>query len=247
MAASFTAYRAALTTPGALVPVLSSALGRLPIAMFGLATLLYVQRVTRLVRAPPGWCPRARSSGVSLGSVVQGRLIDRIGPTRPLLVARGAVRGGRGRADRRRRGRAAAGRWSVLRALVAGLAQPALPGASRRPVGACWCRPAAAATRRTPTRRSAWRCSSSSGRPCRVAGAGALAGHRDWWWPRWRWCWGRWVRAEPAPVRDAASGADSLPGRPARRARRAGRAHRRGRVAGVRRRRRRPWRSACPR
>ena len=42
----FADYRAALTAPGALVPVLSSALGRLPIAMFGLATLLYVQRVT---------------------------------------------------------------------------------------------------------------------------------------------------------------------------------------------------------
>ena len=52
MAASFTAYRVALSTPGALVPVLSSALGRLPIAMFGLATLLYVQRVSGSVAAP---------------------------------------------------------------------------------------------------------------------------------------------------------------------------------------------------
>ena len=29
--------------------------------------------------------------GVSCGSVVQGRIIDRIGPTRPLLIASGAL------------------------------------------------------------------------------------------------------------------------------------------------------------
>ncbi len=41
---SFADYRAALTAPGALVPVLMSVLGRLPIAMIGLAILLYVQK-----------------------------------------------------------------------------------------------------------------------------------------------------------------------------------------------------------
>ena len=37
-------YRAALTAPGALLPAVASAVARLPMAMIGLATLLYVQR-----------------------------------------------------------------------------------------------------------------------------------------------------------------------------------------------------------
>ena len=129
MAASFTAYRVALSTPGALVPVLSSALGRLPIAMFGLATLLYVQRVSGSFAAA-GLVTAGALVGVSLGSVAQGRLMDRIGPTRPLLVltALFAV--------------AVAALITavetaqplpvlVLLALVTGLTQPALPAASR--------------------------------------------------------------------------------------------------------------------
>jgi MFS family permease len=129
MAASFTAYRVALSTPGALVPVLSSALGRLPIAMFGLATLLYVQRVSGSFAAA-GLVTAGALVGVSLGSVAQGRLMDRIGPTRPLLVltALFAV--------------AVAALIAavetaqplpvlVLLALVTGLTQPALPAASR--------------------------------------------------------------------------------------------------------------------
>ncbi len=39
-------YRAALTAPGALLPAVASAVARLPMAMIGLATLHYVQRVT---------------------------------------------------------------------------------------------------------------------------------------------------------------------------------------------------------
>ena len=129
MAASFTDYRAALSTPGALVPVLSSALGRLPIAMFGLATLLYVQRMSGSFAAA-GLVTAGALAGVSLGSVAQGRLMDRVGPTRPLLAltALFAVT-------------VAALITAVemdlplpllvLLALVSGLAQPALPSASR--------------------------------------------------------------------------------------------------------------------
>jgi MFS family permease len=129
MAASFSDYRVALSTPGALVPLLSSALGRLPIAMFGLATLLYVQRVSGSFAAA-GLVTAGALVGVSLGSVAQGRLMDRIGPTRPLLVltALFAV--------------AVAALITavetaqplpvlVLLALVSGLTEPALPAASR--------------------------------------------------------------------------------------------------------------------
>jgi MFS family permease len=129
MAASFSDYRVALSTPGALVPVLSSALGRLPIAMFGLATLLYVQRVSGSFAAA-GLVTAGALVGVSLGSVVQGRLMDRIGPTRPLLVLTAlfavavaalitAVETGRPLPV------------LVLLALVSGLTEPALPAASR--------------------------------------------------------------------------------------------------------------------
>jgi hypothetical protein len=44
--ASLSAYRTALTAPGASVPALFSALGRLPVAMYALATLLDVQGAT---------------------------------------------------------------------------------------------------------------------------------------------------------------------------------------------------------
>ena len=68
--------------------MLASALGRLPIAMFGLATLLYVQRVSGSFAAA-GLVTAGALAGVSLGSVAQGRLMDRVGPTRPLLVLTG--------------------------------------------------------------------------------------------------------------------------------------------------------------
>jgi len=153
-------YRAALTAPGALLPALASALARLPMAMIGLATLLYVQRVSGSF-ATAGLVSAGALIGVSCGSIVQGRVIDRIGPTRPLLVAAALL--------------AAAGAALVgavearapLPVLVAaavgvGLAQPAMPGASR----ALWARLVPAgpvATPPTATKRSASRCSSSSG------------------------------------------------------------------------------------
>ena len=122
-------YRAALTAPGAVLPAVASAVARLPMAMIGLATLLYVQRVTGSFGVA-GLVSAGMLIGVSCGSVVQGRIIDRIGPVRPLLIASGAL--------------AVAGVALVVAiesraplltllacAVVVGLAQPAMPGASR--------------------------------------------------------------------------------------------------------------------
>jgi hypothetical protein len=122
-------YRAALTTPGAGLPALASAVGRLPIAMLTLATLLYVEGMTGSF-AVAGLVSAGALVGVSAGSVLQGRLIDRVGPTVPLLVASGLLVAA-----------AAALVLAVetgqppvvlgLLAVVTGLTQPALPGSSR--------------------------------------------------------------------------------------------------------------------
>ncbi|MEU4739528.1 MFS transporter [Actinosynnema sp. NPDC023658] len=79
-------YRTALTTPGMRGPVVASLLARLPIAMIGLSLLLYVQRETGSFAAA-GLVSASSLVGVAVGSIVQGRLMDRLGPTRPLLVA----------------------------------------------------------------------------------------------------------------------------------------------------------------
>jgi MFS family permease len=84
-AASITDFRAALTTPGARAPVLMSLLARLPIAMVGLSLLLYVQRRTGSFTIA-GFVSAATLIGVAIGAVAQGRIMDRLGPTRPLLV-----------------------------------------------------------------------------------------------------------------------------------------------------------------
>lgn len=84
-AASLADYRRALTAPGARGPVLFSLLARMPIAMIGLAMLLYVRTTTGSF-AIAGGVSAAVLIGVAAGSVGQGRLIDRFGPTRPLLV-----------------------------------------------------------------------------------------------------------------------------------------------------------------
>ncbi|TWF77742.1 MFS transporter [Pseudonocardia hierapolitana] len=83
--ASLADYRAALTAPGAVVPVLASAVGRFPIAMLPLATLLYVQRETGSFAAA-GLVSAGQMIGVAAGSVAQGRVVDRLGPSRPLLT-----------------------------------------------------------------------------------------------------------------------------------------------------------------
>ncbi len=82
-------YRAALTAPGARSPVLASVLSRLPIAMIGLALLLYVQRETGSFAAA-GIVSAGTLVGVAVGSVAQGRVMDRLGPTRPLLAVTAA-------------------------------------------------------------------------------------------------------------------------------------------------------------
>ena len=81
-------YRAALTTPGARGPVLASLVGRLPIAMVGLSLLLYVQRTTGSF-AIAGMVSAGTLVGVAIGSVAQGRVMDRVGPSRPLLAVVG--------------------------------------------------------------------------------------------------------------------------------------------------------------
>ena len=78
-------YRAVLRTPRATAPVLMSLLGRLPIAMIGLALLLYVQRTTGSFAAA-GLVSAGELVGVACGSVVQSRVIDRVGPSRPLVL-----------------------------------------------------------------------------------------------------------------------------------------------------------------
>ncbi|WNV91699.1 MFS transporter [Umezawaea sp. Da 62-37] len=81
-------YRAALTTPGMRGPVTAAVLARLPIAMVGLSLLLYVQRTTGSF-AIAGLVSAGSLVGVAVGAVVQGRLMDRFGPTRPLLAVIG--------------------------------------------------------------------------------------------------------------------------------------------------------------
>ncbi|OZM73460.1 MFS transporter [Amycolatopsis antarctica] len=78
-------YRVALGVPGSRRPVVSSLLARLPIAMIGISALLYVQHQTGSF-ATAGLVSASSLVGVSLGSVLQGRLIDRFGPTRPLVI-----------------------------------------------------------------------------------------------------------------------------------------------------------------
>lgn len=82
---SLSDYKAALTSPGSRGPVISSLLARLPVAMIGISALLYVQRETGSF-ATAGLVSAGSLIGVSVGAVAQGRLIDRFGPTRPLLV-----------------------------------------------------------------------------------------------------------------------------------------------------------------
>ncbi len=180
--ASLSAYRAALTAPGAAAPALFSAVGRLPVAMYALATLLYVQGATGSF-AKAGLVSAGSLVGVALGSVAQGRLVDRLGPTRPLLAA-AVLFAGAAAALIAAVERDAPLALVVGAAAVAGAVQPALPGSSR----ALWGRlvPPGPAARASPTttRRSAWRSSSSSARPWRRC------------WPRRRgpasaWSWRR--------------------------------------------------------
>lgn len=85
MSSPLSHYRTALTAPGAPAPVLASLLARLPIAMIGLSLLLYVQRETNTF-AISGLVSAGELIGVASGSVLQGRVVDRIGPSAPLRI-----------------------------------------------------------------------------------------------------------------------------------------------------------------
>lgn len=84
--ASLADYRAALTHPAARMPVLASLLARMPIAMIGISLLLFTQHETGSF-AVASLVSGGDLVGVALGSVGQGRVQDRHGPTRPLLLA----------------------------------------------------------------------------------------------------------------------------------------------------------------
>lgn len=129
MSTSLTDYRALLRAPGARAPMLASALGRFPIAMLGLASLFYVQRSYDSF-AWAGFVAAAALIGESTGSVVQGRIIDRHGPTRPLLlisVLFAAAGAGLFVAIEHRIGLPVL----IAASLAMGLTTPALPGSSR--------------------------------------------------------------------------------------------------------------------
>ncbi|MEU7811562.1 MFS transporter [Pseudonocardia sp. NPDC049154] len=129
MSVSLADYRAAVTAPGATVPVLTSAVGRFPVAMFSFATLLYVQRESGSF-AVAGAVSAGSLVGVALGSVLQGRLMDRRGPSGVLLAVATLFALGAG-------GLVAAVETRVALpvvvavALFTGLVMPAMPGASR--------------------------------------------------------------------------------------------------------------------
>jgi MFS family permease len=79
-------YRELLAIPGARTPVILSALGSLPIGMFGLAILLLV-RDSSGSYAQAGRVVGAFSLANAIGAIAQGRMMDRIGQTRVLRAA----------------------------------------------------------------------------------------------------------------------------------------------------------------
>jgi MFS family permease len=79
-------YATLLALPGARRPVIASAVGSMPIGMFGLAILLLAQDATGSF-AVAGRVVGAFGIGNALGAVAQGRLMDRLGQTRVLRTA----------------------------------------------------------------------------------------------------------------------------------------------------------------
>src|SRR5215208_3334770 len=79
-------YGALLSLPGARRPVVFSAIGSMPIGMFGLAILLLAEDVTGSF-AVAGRVVGAFGLGNALGALGQGRLMDRLGQTRVLRAA----------------------------------------------------------------------------------------------------------------------------------------------------------------
>ena len=83
--ASLAQYREAFRTPGMAWPIAFSLLARLPIAMGSISILFYIQRTTDNF-ATAGFVAGAELLGLAAGSVFQGKLIDRFGPTRTLGI-----------------------------------------------------------------------------------------------------------------------------------------------------------------
>jgi MFS family permease len=79
-------YAALLSLPGARGPVVLSAVGSMPIGMFGLAILLLAEDTTGSF-AVAGRVVGAFGIGNALGAVAQGRLMDRLGQPRVLRPA----------------------------------------------------------------------------------------------------------------------------------------------------------------
>jgi MFS family permease len=79
-------YATLLALPGARRPVIASAVGSMPIGMFGLAILLLAQDATGSF-AIAGRVVGAFGIGNAIGAVLQGRLMDRLGQTRVLRPA----------------------------------------------------------------------------------------------------------------------------------------------------------------
>src|SRR5690349_12732844 len=79
-------YATLLALPGARRPVIASAVGSMPIGMFGLAILLLAQDATGSF-AIAGRVVGAFGIGNAVGAVLQGRLMDRLGQPWVLRVA----------------------------------------------------------------------------------------------------------------------------------------------------------------
>ena len=122
-------YAALLALPGARRPVIASAVGSMPIGMFGLAVLLLAQDTTGSF-AVAGRVVGAFGIGNALGAVAQGRLMDRLGQTRVLRPA--AVAHALACAALVVVARAGAGTgWLYASAMLGGIALPQLPAAMR--------------------------------------------------------------------------------------------------------------------
>jgi MFS family permease len=122
-------YAALLALPGARRPVIFSAVGSMPIGMFGLAVLLLAQDATGSF-AIAGRVVGAFGIGNALGAVAQGRLMDRLGQTRVLRTA--AVAHALACAALVVVAHEGAGTgWLYASAALGGLALPQLPAAMR--------------------------------------------------------------------------------------------------------------------
>ncbi|MHA6626124.1 MFS transporter [Pseudonocardia sichuanensis] len=80
------AYVRVLRTPGVAVPALGAAVASVPIGMLGLSLLLLVQQRSGSFAAA-GAVVAVLGIGTVVGMLVQGRLLDRIGPRRVLAVS----------------------------------------------------------------------------------------------------------------------------------------------------------------